>query len=660
MYWYRIALSLALSSALTGPLAAQTSPGQVPQVGGLPDREWTNGRGNPWGTKPVSPVPLQNSGRLASLIRAGNIYLSLEDAIALALENNLDVEFQRYSPGLAEADILRTRGGGGSLGIPLSSFQMPAGVGGPASPLLNSATPGFSVAGSVAANITSTALLTSPVNNLGISSGSLSGGPPLPIYDPTVTGSLGWNHTSTPQTNPFISGANVLVSKATSGSLGVTQGFSPGTEIGLNFVSATQNSNSIRSTLNPFNNSSVALTFSQPLLRGFGGGVNRRFIRIAQNNRKVSDLVFRQQVMDTVSGIIRLYYDLVSLKEDLRVKQATLALAQKLYEDNKLQVEQGTMAPIELVRAQALIAAGRQDLANSDGLEREEELLLKNVLTRRGTADPALRDARIVPTAPIPVPTQEPVQPIQDLISTAFQNRPDLAAADLQLTNAQTSLRGSRNLLLPDVSLVASATNAGLAGTVNPLVTPIGGVPSTVSPAFLGGFGTSFGEIFRRNYPTYGVGLQLNLPLRNRVAQADYARDAIQFRQTEINRQRLENQVRLEVEDALIAIERSRAAYQAAVESRQYQEQSLAAEQERFAVGLSTTFLIIQYQSQVAQARSTEVVARGAYAKARVQLEYAIGRTIENNNISIDEAWRGQLSRPPTPIPATLPQPSRP
>ncbi len=650
------ALSLMMLGS-TARLAAQAQ-NQVPSVGNLPDPEWSRQGGTPWRAKPVSPVPMQDTSRLSSLMRAGILYISLEDAIALALENNLDVEFQRYSFGIAEADLLRTRGGGASLGIPLTSTQPPAGVGGPASPLLNSATPGFSVATSVAANITSQAVLTSPSNPLGIGAGAFSSGPALPIYDPTLTGSLGWNHTSTPQTNPVITGANVLVSKVTNGTAGITQGFSPGTEISANFTSNTQNSNSLRNVLNPYNNSSFGLTLTQPLLRGFGGGVNRRFIRIAQNNRKVNDLVFRQQVMDTVAGVVRLYYDLVSLDQDVRVKQATLALAQKLYNDDKLQVDQGTLAPIELVRAQALIAAGRQDLANSEGLEREQELIIKSVLTRRGTADPAIRDARVVAISPVPEPAQMPVEPVQDLVSAAFQNRPDLAAANVQLSNAQISLQGSRNALLPDLSVVANASNSGLAGTVNPNAQGFGGPPTPPSPAILGGFGTALGEIFRRNYPTYGVGLQLTLPLRNRVAQADYARDMLQLRQTEINRQRLENSVRLEVEDALISLQRSRVSYNAAVESRRYQEQSLAAEQERFAVGLSTTFLIIQYQSQVAQARSTEVVARGAYAKALVQLQNAVGRILDAYNISVDEAMQGKVSRPPTPIPANPPQPA--
>jgi outer membrane protein len=620
----------------------------MPSIAGGVSGEWIGQKGNPYAAKSVSEISLGNSSRLQSLVRGGMLFLSLDDAIALAIENNPDVELQRLSPGIADSDLLRARGGGTLRGVSLASTQPPAGVGGPASPLLNSATPGFTVAGSIAANITSTAILTSPQNSLSISTGAFSSGSPLPVYDPVLTGALNWQHVSTPQSNPFITGANVLVSKQTSGNAGLVQGFSTGTQIAATFTSSSQDSNSVRSTLNPLNSSALAVTVTQPLLRGFGMKVNRRFIRIAENDRKITDLVFRQQIMDTVSGVTRLYYDLVSLLEDVRVKQQTLALAQKLYDDDKQQVEQGTLANIELVHAQALIAASRQDLVNSQGLAREQELILKTVITRRGTADPEIRGLRVEPTTPIPAPATEQVQPVEDLLTAAFQNRPDFLAANLQLSNSQISLEGSRNQLRPELDFVATAQNSGLAGQVNPLL-PSGSAPP--GSTFIGGFGAAFEQILRRNYPTYGVGLQLSLPLRNRVAQADYVRDLLQLRQTQIQRQKLETQVRLEVEDALIALQRTGAAYQAAVETRTFQQQSLAAEQEKFAVGLSTNFLIIQYQGQLAQARSTEVAARGAYAKARVALEYAVGRTLEDNNIQVGEAYRGEVSKPPSPLP---------
>jgi outer membrane protein len=599
--------------------------------------------GSPYRPKTVAPVSFKNSSRIDGLLRDGTLQLSLRDAIALALENNLDLELQRLSPSIADSDVLRAKGGGTLRGVPLTVTSTPQGIGGPASPLLNSAPAGFTTSSTVAANLPNLSILGAAQNNLSITGGTpFSTGPAVPSFDPALVGQLSLQHQSSPQSNPFVTGTEVLQGRNALGSAGLIQGFSLGTQVSANFTSIGQRSNSARSLFNPFITSSLGLTVSQPLLRGFGARVNRRFLRIAKNDQKISDLVFRQQAIETIAGVIRLYYDYVSLTEDVAVKRQTQALAQKLYEDNKSQVEQGTLAPIELVRAQALVAGSRQDLANSEGFAREQELILKNVLTRRGTADPAISAARIVPSDTIPVPPTEAVRPVQDLVRTAFQNRPDLAGADLQLTNSQISLEGSHNQLLPDVDLVGTLQNNGLAGDVNPLMQ--GG---TASPAYLGGLGTTLAQIARRNYPTYGIGIQLNLPLRNRVAEADAVRDQLQLRQSQIRRQQLENQVRLEVEDALISLERSRAAYEAAVQTRILQEQSLQAEQEKYAVGLSTTYLLVQYQSFLAQARSTEVAARGAYAKAKVALQRATGMTLDENGISVDDAYRGAAARTP-------------
>jgi outer membrane protein len=638
---------------ISAPCPGQRSADERPRVAGDPTGEWLNHRANPYRARPVAPVSFEEAGRVRSLLRAGNLYLSLSDAIALALENNLDIEFQRFNSAAGQADLLRARGGGTLRGISYSVALPPAGIGGPATPLLNAATAG-SVIGpnAVPTTFANLAALTSGQSNLSITSGTFATGPPLPVYDPAIVGQFLAQHTSTPLLTLQTPVANTLVSQAISGNLGVVQGFSPGTQVGLSFNNARQDANPVANIFKPYTTSALGVTLAQPLLRGFGMTVNRRFIRIARNGQRISDLVFQQQLIETVSGVMRLYYDMVSLTEDVRVKQQTLALAERLYEDDRVQVEQGTLAPIELVRAQAQIAAAREDLANSQGFAREQELILKTVLTRRGTADPAIRASHLIPTTATPAPLSELVQPVEDLLAAAFRNRPDLAQSGIQIDNAQISLEGSRNQLLPDLNLIGTMQNNGLAGSLNPLSLNSAGVlPGQVLVGSMGGLGTALSQVLRRNYPTYGVGLQLTLPLRNRVAQADVVRDEIQLRQTEVRRQQLENQVRLEVEDALVSLERSRAAYEAAVQARTFQEQSLAAEQEKFQVGLSTTFMIIQYQSFVAQARSTEVATRGAYAKARVALQRAIGRTLDENGISVDEAFRGQVSQPPAALP---------
>src|SRR6185437_1341496 len=496
-----------------------------------------------------------------------------------------------------------------------------------------SAATGVTPQTTVPVNVTDQQLTVESQSNLGVTGTfPFASGPLIPQYDPAVTGTFLAQHATTPETNLLTTGTQALVASSYVGDAGYTQGFSTGTQVSAAFTNLRTDQNSARSIFNPYYSSSFGITVTQPLLRGFGIQMNRRFIRIAKNSQKISDYVFQQQVISTVYGVIRLYDDLVSLNEDLNVKRETLATAQRLFEDNRNKVEQGTLAPVELTRAQAQVAAARQDLANSDGYVREQELILKNVLSRDFNSDPAVRDARIIPTDPLvlePLPTQSPTE-LQQL---AIRNRPELQAATPQVTNAQINIEGTRNDLKPELNIVANAANAGLAGSLNNTYVPAAAAPPLTPGAYLGlggGYGTTLAQIFDRDYPTYSIGLNLNLPIRNRIAQADLARDELQLRQSEVRTKQVENQIRLEVQDALIALNRTTGAYQAAVEARKLQEQSLEIEQERFNVGLSTNFLVIQYQSFLAQARSTEVAALGAYAKAKLQLERATGVTLSN------------------------------
>lgn len=647
-------LAALITATLAATLTARAqTPDQTPQVATPQEDHWYDRLLVPYQPRFVPPVSFENSQRIENLLRAGKLYLSLQDAISLALENNLDVELVRFAPDLAQFDTLRTRGGATIRGISYSINELPQGIGGPASPLLNLPASGSTPTTSVPTTLTEVSAIVPAQTSSAITVLPFSSGPAVPIFDPAVIGSLNWQHLTTPETNQFIVGASALVSQNTLGSIGLAKGFSLGTQLSATFNANNQNQNSNRNTINPFTNSNLGLNLDQPLLRGFGIGVNRRYVHIARNDEKISDLLFRQQAIATVAGVIRLYTDLVSLIEDVQVKQETLALSQRLYQDNKEKVEQGTLAPIELVRAQAQVAASRQDLANSDGFELQQELLMKTVLTRRGTADPLLREARIVTTTPIEVPATEDIRPVQDLLADAFSNRPELQEAGLQIANSELYLKGSKNALLPQVDIIASAQNNGLAGSLNPLSTSTSSsLTSTPNDTFIGGFGSALGQIFRRNYPTYAVGVQFNLPIHNRIAEGDYVRDEIQLRQTQVRQQQLENQVRLEVEGSLIALQRARAAYDAAVEARSLQEQSLQIEMEKYQNGISTPFLVQQYQSYVAQARSTEVSARGTYAKAKTQVERAVGMTLQNHNISVDEVMRGRISTPPATLPA--------
>ncbi len=297
---------------------------------------------------------------------------------------------------------------------------------------------------------------------------------------------------------------------------------------------------------------------------------------------------------------------------------------------------------------------------NSEGFVRQQELILKSVLTRDLGSDTLVHDARIVPTDPLVV-AAVPTEPTADLVKIALQFRPDYLAATKQLTNTQISLEGSRNAVKPELDVVANALNSGLAGGPNALylLSPGGVAPGAGSLlGYGGGYGSALGQIFRRDYPTYSIGLNLTLPLRNRQAEADLARDELQLRQTQVRNRQLENQVRVQVEDALIAIQRTKAAYEAATLTRKLQEESLEIEQERFNVGLSTNFLVIQYQSYVAQARSSEVAALGAYSKARTQLDSVMGIILRANGITLAEAYKGEVSRPSSINPAGINPPA--
>ena len=444
---------------------------------------------------------------------------------------------------------------------------------------------------------------------------------------------MNWTHQTTPQTSGSTTGLPTLVTNTTLFNAGIQQGFASGAIAGVSFSNNRQSVNSLKSGYNPYTNSALGLTVSQPLLRGSGMSVNRRFIRIAGNEQKMTSLLFQQQLILTVYGVIRLYTDLVALTEDEKVKAETVALAEKLLGDVRAQVEEGTLAPVETSRANAQVFSTRQDLINARGLREEQEAIFKNVITRRGNEDPEVRAAHIIPTDTLAIPAADDVRPIQDLIAESLGRRPDIGQAHLQIANSQIGLEGARNATKPQLDLVGIMQNSGLAGDINPFA-------PGADAGFIGGYGGALSQIFTRRYPTYGVGVQMTLPIHNRIAEADLARDELQVRQSEIRLRQLQNQARLEVEDALIAMRRARSSYEAAVEARRLQQESLEAEQAKFEVGASTSFFVIQYESLLAQARSTEVAARSSYVKAKAALQRAMGTILDENHITLEASMK--------------------
>ena len=595
----------------------------------------------PYVEHPVAPVDLSNTPLIRQLLRSGNIYLSLPDAITLAIQNNLDIQLERYTLPTADTELLRAKGGGGLRGLTYDVFEVPVGVGGPASPLVTSAaTPTVGAAGSVPTNPSELGALSQQLDNLSmLQTVPLSTGPAIPQFDPALTGQLNWTHQTTPETDPAAYGTNGLTSNITNANAAYTQGFGPGTELSAGFDNSRYTTNSLLSAFSPYTSSSLGFTVTQPLLRGFGLAVNRRFIRISKNEQKIAGLLVQQQLIATVYGVVRLYTDLVALYEDVKVKEETLASAEKLYTDTKAEVDEGTQAPVELTRANAQVYTIRQDLIDSRGLLEEQEAIVKNVITRRTDNDPEVLNARIIPTDTIEVPGTDETRPLQDLVALAFANRPDLSQAGLQVQNSQISLQGSRNGLRPEVDLVGVAQNSALAGQLNPLLP---NMPPSIQTPLLGGYGTALEQLATRKYPTYGIGLNITLPLRNRIAQADVTRDEILLRQSQVLQAQLRKQAQLEVEDAVIAMRRARASYDAAVQTEKLQQESLDVEQAKFDVGASTSFFIIQYESFLAQAKSTVVVAKSSYLKARAALERATGTILDDNHVSLSDAVRGR------------------
>ena len=587
---------------------------------------WLGQATGPYRPKHVPLPDLSNSGRLESLMRAGAIYLSLQDCIALALENNLDIEIQRYGPPVADAGLLQALAGGQARAV---STSVTAG-------------PTSAVAGVVSA--TSLSAIPAAIANVAAS------GPAIPTLDPALLGGASWAHATAPQSSAFLTGTNSLITRQDNTNVGIQKGFLTGATVSLGLTNSTITSNNMNADFNPATSATLSLNFTQHLLQGFGWGLNSRQIRIARNNREVSDLTFKLQVITTVTAVMELYWDLVAFHESVRVAEDALSASQKLLDDNKRQVEVGTLAPIEVIRAEAQIATGEQNLLVVQAQVLQQETIIKTALSRTGVASPAVAEAHIIPTDPIRMPDVEPAAPIQELNALALASRPELAQTRIQLRNQELVMKGSKNGLLPTLDVVASLANNALAGQVNPIPAPAGSVHSN-TPFFIGGYSTVLTQLFARNFPNYSAGFNLSMPIGNRAAQAQAINDELTYRQQQLGLQRLENQVRVDVQNALIGLTQARAQYQAAVKGVRLQQESLDAEQKKLALGASTTYNVILMQRDLVTAQSSQVTAEAAYVKARVELDRATGQILNNNGISLDEAFKGVVSRPPDPIP---------
>lgn len=645
-----------LLAAPTGGFAAEQQTGAGEGQTGAPGRQpMSEEHGvvakvtGPYRATETAPNNMTNSSRLEALIRAGNLYLSLQDVVALALENNLDIAIQRYGPLLADAAVEQAAAGGFARGV---STNVTAG---PSSASVSSTgtTPGTNQgATALSSNASSTAVGASALS---------ASGPAIPTLDPVLTGALSWGHLTNPQSSAFVTGTNALITRQSLDNFGIQKGFLTGTIVNLGLNNSSSTSNNPRNDFNPSTNSSLGLSVTQHLLQGFGWAVNSRQIRIAKNNREVSDLTFKLQVETTVAAVMQLYWDLVSFNEAVQVARDARTASQRLLEDNRRQVEVGTLANIEIVRADAEIALREQTLLVAQTRLLQQETILKTALSKTGVSSPLVAAAHIIPTDPIRVPDVDPISPIQDMTAMAISSRPELSQSRIQLQNQELTIRGSKNALLPTLDVVANLSNSALAGQINPLPALPGTVHSNTG-FFIGGYSTVLSQLFARNFPNYSIGVNLNVPLRNRAAQAQVLSDQLTYRQQQLVLQRLENQVRVDVQNAVIGVSQARAQFQAAQKSQTLQQQTLDAEQKKLSVGASTIYNVILAERDLVTAQSNLLTAQAAYVKAKVELDRATGQILYNHNVSLEEAFKGVVARPPSPIPDTPPaaEPRRP
>ncbi len=592
----------------------------------------------------VPVLDLANSGRLDELIREGKLFLSLSDTIALAIENNLDLAWARYGPLVAGTDLLRAKSGQQLRGIQTQISTLSTGL---------SVGAGGGARGTNATGITQRAAAT--VGGGGAGDASSFFGTQAVNLDPVMFAGIDWGHFSNPQTSNFVTGTNTFITERSNSNIGARMGFKSGATASLVWANTRSDTNSLRANFNPALRSNVTLRFTQPLIRGFGYAVNTRNITVAKRNREVSDLAFKGQAITVVVRMQQLYWDLVSLRANADASREALGLAQKLYQDNKRRVEIGTLAPIEIVRAEAEVAARQEDLTIAETQMLLQETLIKGAISVNGIASPSLQQVRIIPTDRIEVPPREDLGSIDLLMATALAARPDIEQSRIQLGNRDINLKAIRNGRLPRLDLSIDVTNNGLAGQLNDDFLLQAGQSAVLSDFFLGGLGTTVGQLFRRNFPDYQVALSMTIPLRNRQAQADLTATMLEGRQAEIRLRQTENAIRTEVQNAVIQVEQARARYQTALKSRILQERTLEAEQKKFDLGVSTIFLVVQAQRDVAVARSQEIAAMNNYALAGVEMDRATGHTLTANGISIAEAYEGVVRRRPDPLPVAQP-----
>jgi len=573
---------------------------------------------------------LTNSPRLDRLVRDGKLYLSLKDAIVLALENNLDLAIARYNLPIADTDVLRTQAGGSFRGVNTGVVQGTpgGGVGG-----YGTGAPGAGAGG------TTSGAGGAGAGASGLVQSTLGVGTPVSSYDPSLSVNMGIEHLTLPQSSKVLYNVDSLQLNTAQVNALYTQAFSSGTSISFEFNNNRQTTNTLDIFLSPALNSYYRFTFQQQLLAGFGFGPNLRYLRIAKNNKKISDIAFKDQVMATVTQIENIYWDLVSAYEQARVNEESLTFANQTFDNAKKQLQLEAIPEMDVMKAEAEVSRRDQDLTVARTNLQLQESLMKNALTK-SLDDPTLEEMPVVPTDQMQAAnaSADTSQPILDLIEEGLRHRPELLETDVDLANRQISRQAARNALLPSLALVGFYGGSGLAGLANPPgnsnVTP--GTPTDL----IGGWENAFNN----SSPDYYVGLNLNIPFRNRVAKADQYRSELEYRQAGLRKEQLRKQIRIEVRNAQYALEQSRARVESARKARDLVQRTFEITKKEQDLGSGSSYQTMTAQRDLSLSELDLVNAMTVYEKARVELDRATGATLEHNGVLIQDAVTGTVT----------------
>jgi outer membrane protein len=595
---------------------------------------------NPIAPYTATDVPQPNFGnapRLDSLLKDGKIYLSLSDAVMLALENNYDIAIARINLDIADTDLLRAKAGSTLRGV--STGLVTNTLGGSGTTVTGGGGPGgtSSAAGGGGTGVGGLVLSTS------------GGGPTPENLDPVLTGQIEYEATSAPQSNTLFSGGlSSLTTDTSTYNFNYNQGFETGTQLTVGFNNTRVTTNNPFSDYSPNLTTNFRATATQHLLQGFGWGVNGRFIVQAKNDRRITDSAFRQQLIYTVNQVEDIYWGLVSAYEDEQAKERALGQSTQLTEDNRKQLQIGTLAPLDVVNSDSAVASDKQALVASKTNLEYQQLLMKQAIARN-LNDPQLSNAPVIPTDRVSLDRlPEEDMSVEDLVKEADTNNPQIEQAVLNMKNNQLTIKAFKNGLLPTVDAYAFYGGSALGGGQNPNAVdfstgnpyPPGKFPSI-------GYGTVLKNTLNNDAPDRGVGVNINITLRNRTAQADQARSQMEYRQSQMRLQQLYTQIRIQVINGQYALTNDRAQVVSLQAAQDYAEQSLDAEQKKYKLGASTTANVLQQGRNLALAENNLIAATAAYAKDRVSLSVLLSNTLDKYGINIQDAATGVIQTPP-------------